>query len=105
LALKHIRSQKNQPMTLDSDVIDRLDSTWSQLDNLRGEAVSEALAGCLSELTERSRYLIKRRFSDNRTGAEIAAELGRERASIYQAMSRTYRTLYECIQRRLGDVR
>lgn len=63
----------------------------------------QALGACLEKLTPRDRELIALRYgAEQITTKHLADKLGRPLVTLYKALSRIRRTLYECIQRTLA---
>lgn len=63
----------------------------------------DALRSCLEKLPEGDRQLIRHCYSDSRaTLKAAAAELGRPTNTVYKALNRIRRALYNCIERTLS---
>ncbi len=62
----------------------------------------EALAECLGRLPEGSARLVRRRYFEEVSVEELAAESGQTAAAVYQQLSRLRRQLAECIRRRMS---
>lgn len=76
-----------------TDAADRL----RDLDDRR-----EALEACYRKLTEGQRGLLRQRYTDNQSAANIAESTGRPVGSIRQTLYRIRQSLADCIQRRLA---
>lgn len=63
---------------------------------------SEALQQCFQKLHRRDRELVTACYSSESTIKETADELGRPLNTVYKALQRIRRGLYECIQRRVA---
>jgi RNA polymerase sigma-70 factor, ECF subfamily len=62
-----------------------------------------ALASCLEKLSPRDRELVALRYGAERiTTKTLADRLGRPLVTLYKALSRIRRNLYQCIQRSLA---
>ena len=61
-----------------------------------------ALFECLQQLHARDRDLIERRMRIGSTVPQIAQEIGRPVAGLYKAFERIYRSLHECIDRKIA---
>ncbi len=61
----------------------------------------EALAHCLKKLRDIDCLLIQRCYSGSSTFKEVAAELGRPVNTVYKAINRIRRSLFDCIDSRL----
>ncbi|WP_092050448.1 sigma-70 family RNA polymerase sigma factor [Planctomicrobium piriforme] len=69
------------------------------------ESLSEekwALEKCLTQLTDRSRSLLKLRYFDDLKPHEISEQLGLSPGSVRVTLSRIRTTLAECVQKSLG---
>ena len=76
-----------------TDAADRL----SDLDDRR-----EALEACYRKLTDGQRGLLRQRYTDNQSAANIAESTGRPVGSIRQTLYRIRQSLADCIERRLA---
>lgn len=66
------------------------------------EARQDALRGCLKKLRQSDRHLVEQCYGDSHQSFKTAAEqLGRPVNSVYKALNRIRRALYECIERKL----
>jgi RNA polymerase sigma-70 factor (ECF subfamily) len=67
------------------------------------ESRRDALRSCLEKLPNKDRQLVSHCYSDSRTTFKTAAEdFGRPVNTVYKALNRIRRTLYECIERTLS---
>jgi RNA polymerase sigma-70 factor (ECF subfamily) len=79
---------------LASDAVERVDLLESRRDALRG---------CLTKLSETDRHLVEQCYGDSRHSFKTAAEqLGRPTNTVYKALIRIRRALYQCIERTLA---
>ena len=60
-----------------------------------------ALAACLRLLSEAERLIIEQRYSRRMPVARLSEATGRDVSTIYKALERLRRRLFECISRRL----
>jgi RNA polymerase sigma-70 factor (ECF subfamily) len=61
------------------------------------------LIGCIEKLAPRDRELVSLRYGTEQiTTKHLAERLGRPLVTLYKALSRIKRTLYECVQRSLS---
>jgi RNA polymerase sigma-70 factor (ECF subfamily) len=64
------------------------------------EARRDALRSCLQKLSSTDRQLVQHCYSDSRTTFRRAAEvLGRPVNTVYKALNRIRKALYDCIER------
>jgi RNA polymerase sigma-70 factor (ECF subfamily) len=67
------------------------------------ESRRDALRRCLEKLPAKDRQLLGHCYGDTRaTIKTVAAELGRPANSVYKALNRIRKALYECIERTLS---
>jgi RNA polymerase sigma-70 factor (ECF subfamily) len=79
---------------LASDAVERVDLLESRRDALRG---------CLTKLSDGDRHLVEQCYGDSRHSFKTAAEeLGRPVNTVYKALIRIRRALYQCIERTLA---
>ncbi len=79
---------------LAQDAVERVDLLESRRDALRG---------CLDKLPESDRQLVRHCYGDCRASFKTAAEeLGRPANTVYKALNRIRRALYNCIERALA---
>lgn len=100
--LNAIRDRRAGPIHLDADVVESLDAHWPAAPGDSSE-ISEALAVCLGELSDYARRLITLRYESNLSGQALADAVGRKAPTVTVALSRTRRTLHNCIRARLGE--
>jgi RNA polymerase sigma-70 factor (ECF subfamily) len=67
------------------------------------ESRRDALRNCLEKLTSKDRQLMQHCYGDSRVSFKgVAKNLGRPANTVYKALNRIRRALYECIERTLG---
>ena len=67
-----------------------------------GTAALDALEDCVEPLPEQSRSVLRLRYVERWSVAEIAQHLGVTPAAMSKTLSRLRTRLYDCVQRRLG---
>lgn len=99
--LAHLRDQRRETTLIDAEVTEALAPSI--------EAVSDtfedrraALAGCMQELSEEKRELVRARYFDARPLAELAAENNRTAESLKVMLFRVRKSLADCIQKRMA---
>ncbi|XZE53634.1 sigma-70 family RNA polymerase sigma factor [Planctomycetaceae bacterium SH139] len=102
-ALEHLRRQRNTPVPLAGDVLDLLEGHWNEYDSLDSAEMTEALRRCLSLLTSKTRRLVELRYGQGLRGTDVARVTDRKPHTIYVALSRAYKTLGDCIGRRISE--
>ncbi len=62
----------------------------------------EALDGCLNQLSEHERELIRLRYEPGLTTNDVADQVGRSIHAVYKALNRIHARLLECVRRTLA---
>jgi RNA polymerase sigma-70 factor (ECF subfamily) len=101
-ALHALRDRRSSRLVFSDELINLFETHWKARDNTRAVDQIDALNACLGRLSPYARRLIELRHEKKKCGADLAAELGRQLNAVYVALSRTYRTLANCIQQRLA---
>jgi RNA polymerase sigma-70 factor (ECF subfamily) len=98
------RRRRGRGAMLSDDVLQLLEPAWREEagEGAHGERIA-ALRACCDGLSEAARRLLDLRFQGGLDGQAIAARIGRPLNTVYVGLSRIYRRLAECIQRRLED--
>jgi RNA polymerase sigma-70 factor (ECF subfamily) len=102
LALNEGRRRQRRAAPLSDEALDLLEPAWDA--EAAGAAHGERLAAlraCCEQLPAAGRKLIELRYRQGLDGAGIAAALGRPLNTVYVGLSRVYRRLSACIERRL----
>jgi RNA polymerase sigma-70 factor (ECF subfamily) len=82
--------------------IEQIDGSWTRLaSDDQGEALLDALRGCLDHLTERARWALEMRFRDGLSRQQIAAALGLTEHGAKNLMQRAKKQLRICIEGKL----
>lgn len=102
-AMNAVRRAKRRELTLDDGVLDDLESHWQQHDAAPDARRSAALAECMSQLSPAAQRLVRERYESGRSVIELAKGMGRPVDSLYVAISRIYRTLSDCVSRRMRE--
>ncbi|MBI1371513.1 MAG: sigma-70 family RNA polymerase sigma factor [Phycisphaera sp.] len=102
-ALNLLRKRGRSPLMIDSAVVERLDDHWAAYDHRTGGEMMDALHTCMDTLTPNARRMVELRYLQNLTSAQVAKELQRKAATVYQALMRIRQTLAECVRRRTLD--
>lgn len=99
-AINALRATSTQYDDLDAKTLEALADSWPDSQHLHADDPTEVLAGCLKELTEHNRRIVRMRYFEGYSGHEIAEMLGRKLSAVHQALARIHKTLGECIRRR-----
>ncbi|MBL8793694.1 MAG: RNA polymerase sigma factor [Planctomycetia bacterium] len=103
LFLAHCRRERNSPVTMDSDSVERAETVWARefLRDGDGFDYVEALRGCLATLADKQRQFLDLRYAQHKSRLEMAQALKMTQDGIKTALQRIRSALLECIQRRL----
>jgi RNA polymerase sigma factor (sigma-70 family) len=94
-------ARKRQLQSLPDHVLDLLEERWSDPTSGRTDLV-DALHCCLGKLGPPARQLLRMRYHDGLTAVAIADRLRRTVDAVYQSLSRTHRSLKDCIEREVA---
>ena len=97
-----LRKQKSKALILDDAVLELLAEQTRQRDSNVVAQRSEALADCLGKLTTNAQQIVKLRYVEGMRAIDVAQQLGRKVNAVYVSLSRIYRTLAECIERKIA---
>jgi RNA polymerase sigma-70 factor len=100
-ALAALRKLKRVPGLLDHSVLELLEDHWAAADGAPAPT-RKALRDCVEALSPYARQLIHLRYVDDLSAQDVAERLNRSPNTIYVALSRTYRHLADCVERRLA---
>lgn len=98
-AVDALRARDGRYEGLSEELLSTLAEEWPGAES--SDAMHEALANCLEQLTPYNRDLLRLRYFERRSGADVASLLGRKLETVYQALARIHKTLGDCVQRRL----
>ena len=101
-ALNALRKRENAPLPLGETVADLIDIAWSDGDGTRDAKRIEWLRQCMETLTERAQELVRLRYHQDLSGAEIASVVKRPLNTVYVSLARIHRSLAECMHRRMA---
>src|SRR5262249_44553526 len=99
--LKYREQKGRRGRCLSLDVIDLIAAERLEEDEVLEER-RLALAACLKRLSDAERLLVEQRYSRRTTVAQMAEAAGQNASTIYKALERVRRRLFECINRRVG---
>jgi RNA polymerase sigma-70 factor (ECF subfamily) len=100
-AIDLLRSRDNKYQGLSEHILDALSGALRQHDSRRVWEMQEALKHCLEQLTPNNREILRLKHAEGLQGADVARVLGRKLETVYQALTRIYRTLGECVRQRM----
>ena len=99
-ALEALRSRRKVGLSLDDRTLDLVELEWKPFESNHPGNLSIWLKQCVDELSSYSLQLIKERFENGLVGQLLAEKMGRERNTVYVALSRIYKKLADCIHHR-----
>lgn len=99
-AIDILRARDGRFVGLSDKVLALLAADWP--DRAQTDGLQEALGHCIKQITEHNRHLLRLRYFEQRSCADVAAIMGRRIETVYQALSRLHRTLGECVRGRLA---
>jgi RNA polymerase sigma-70 factor, ECF subfamily len=98
LKFREQKSRRSKYLSLES--ITQLAALRSENDEIL-EDRRRALATCLKQLSDSDRLMVEQRYSRHMPVAAIAEVTGRNMSTLYKALERIRRQLFECVNRRL----
>jgi RNA polymerase sigma-70 factor, ECF subfamily len=98
-ALEALRARKKIGLLLDDRTLDLIESEWQSLSPTGPGDLLRWLRECVDQLSPYVHQLIELRFIDGLSGSALAEKMGRERNTVYVALTRAYKTLADCIRR------
>jgi RNA polymerase sigma-70 factor (ECF subfamily) len=100
-SLAALRKRRRSPELLDQSVLELLEDEWSAGDTAPAPA-RKALRDCVEKLSPYAQQLIRMRYVDGLSALDVAERVNRSPNTVYVALSRTYRHLAGCVERRLA---
>lgn len=97
-ALRALENHRRHPAPLDDHLLDQLDGRWAQTDGEAPGELIDALRHCVSKLTPRARRMLRLRYAEGMSGADVANAAGIQPDSVYKSLGRIHRTLADCIR-------
>lgn len=79
-----------------------VEAAIERLDDQLGFEKSEALNDCLTQLTERSRELLRRRYEENLNASMIAECMRTSAAAVRKQLQRIRASLAECVAKKMA---
>ena len=100
--LSHVRDSSRDRHVFDERLIAQLEPAVAAAADQQADRL-DALARCVSRLPDHHRSLIRDRFTDSLSIAEIAHRRRKTSLAISQSLFRIRHSLLECIRRRLAE--
>ncbi len=99
--MAHLRSKRRSRVCFSTETIELL-AADAQQESSHADARHAALLKCLERLKPDDRELARQCYAPQASIRQIAADLGRSVAGVYQSLHRIRHALLECIERRLS---
>jgi RNA polymerase sigma-70 factor (ECF subfamily) len=108
-ALEALRQKRRAGTGFSEETLEKVDRQWEEFDQ-QGELTDSVTVGllraCMSQLTLVQRRLLNLRYAGGLHSSEIAKRLNMRVKTVYQAITRAHRTLFDCVQKkRLASTR
>ena len=98
----HLRNMRRQRVVYSDEMLERLAETMAEeAEALELSERLEALNGCFQKLGRHDRELIAERLKAGATVRSTAEALGRSVDTVYKAMSRIRKAVFDCVARAL----
>ena len=104
-SLKYLREQKKSPILFDEQILEMIQSESEKVSLMDDPEIFSILEKCLSQLSEPVKKLLEKRYKYDLTGVKLAESLNMNVKSIYVAVSRAHRSLYNCMHKRIKFLR
>lgn len=102
VALTELRKRGREPVVLDEATLEGIGGDLDACgDEVELGARKEALQQCLEKLSPANRELIRLRYFEDQSYADIARLSGRTVGALYAALSRLHTVLLECVRHNL----
>lgn len=102
-ALDWLRRHRHRWVALDEGVLEHLDAGWAPEAEKPAGPRLHALEECLRRVSETGRRLLRLRYFEGRSCAEVAQAMGLSIEAVYQRLTRLHRQLKTCIELRLSS--
>ena len=97
---KFWRQRKSNRVFLSEEIIEQVACLPD--DSETHETRRKVLADCVGQLRETDQTLVKQFYGDRKvTARQVAKELGRPEVTVYKALNRVRRVLFECVNRKM----
>ncbi len=103
-AIDLLRTRDGKYEGLGSEVLDALSEVWPEQHSGHVNEQQEHLKACLQTLTSNNQEILRLRYLEGRSGADVAGILGRKLESVYQALARIHKSLRQCVRQKMAMV-
>jgi len=100
-AMNALRKHNKSPELLEPGLLDRLEHAWSKNDSQPAPSIV-ALRACIDQLGPKARRLVEMRYVEGMSGGALSARLKQPLNTTYVTLSRIYRALSTCVEKRLA---
>jgi RNA polymerase sigma-70 factor (ECF subfamily) len=97
-ALFHRQKRQRSKLVFGDDVF-ALIAEKAAAENEIFEEFQDAMRGCVQELPQRDREMVRLRFEAEATNRSVAHAMGRSETAISRGLTRVYALLLDCVQR------
>ena len=101
-SLKDLEKRKKFPAIFDEHILEMIQSESQKSSFLDDPNIFSILEKCLSLLSDPVKLLLQKRYKNNLTGVDLAKVLNRNVNSVYVAISRAHRALYNCMREQIN---
>jgi RNA polymerase sigma-70 factor, ECF subfamily len=101
-ALFHRQKRQRSKLVFGDDVL-ALIAEKAAAENETFEEFQDAMRGCVQELPQRDREMIRLRFESEATNRSVAHAMGRSETAISRGLTRVYATLLDCVRKHTGS--
>ncbi len=101
-SFKEINKRKNQEILFDEHILDMIQAESQKPSFMDNPEIISILQMCLSRLSSSAQQLLHKRYLNHLSGEKIAEELHRSINSVYMALSRIHRALYDCMRKQIN---
>jgi RNA polymerase sigma-70 factor (ECF subfamily) len=104
LILAHFRKSGKEPLSMDDNALDWMDTKFSQIQSQSGDSLSEKLSllrECVDALSEESRQTIEARYLDQCSLDEVVVKFGLALQTVKKRLYRAKFQLAECLEAKL----
>jgi len=95
------KSRRNAGKVVNVQEIERIEAQWMALADDEGDALNQALRGCLEKLEARPRAALNAFYGTEKSREQVAMGLGMTDDGLKSLLRRTREILRECIERKI----
>lgn len=101
-AVDWLRRHRRESVAPRAQILDLLEGEWMAA-GLREDHRAAALRECLDELNGKSRDLLRQRYFNGLSCADVAERVGAKLDAVYKRLSRLHQMLKDCVENRLDE--